>query len=105
MADQTRRNAVEDASQDKAAARRHQDASLLIVGGSSAGKWLERRALDLYALAVPGIAPPDHLIDEASIGGEVLEVAQTTQQQLVAKHILEVPMGALDRAVLVCNAA
>src|SRR6266705_2759846 len=105
MADQTRRNAVEHASQDKAAARRHQDASLLIVGGSSAGKWLERRALDLDALAVPGIAPPDHLIDEAAIGGKMLEVARGTQQKLVAKHLLEMPMGTLDRAVLVRDAA
>src|SRR6266571_1682238 len=105
MADQTRRNAVEHASQDKAAARRHQDASLLIVGGSSAGEWLERRAFDLDALAVPGIAPPDHLVDEAAIGSEMLEVARATQQKLVAKHLLEMPMGALDRAVLVCDAS
>ena len=71
VADQTRRNAVEHAPQDEAAARRDQDASLLIVGGSSVGEWLERGALDLDALAVPGIAPPDHLVDEAAIGGEI----------------------------------
>ena len=85
VTDQTRRNAVEDAPQDEAAARRHQDARLLIVGGASVGELLEGCSLDLDALAVPGIAPPDHLVDEASVGGEVLEVAQTTQQQLVAK--------------------
>ena len=36
--DQTRRNAVEDAPQDEAAARGHQDARLLMVSGSSVAK-------------------------------------------------------------------
>ena len=74
VADQTRRNAVEHAPQDEAAARRHQHARLLIVGGSSIGELLEGYALDLDAFAVPGVAPPDHLVDEAAIGGEIREV-------------------------------
>ena len=74
VTDQTRRNAVEDAPQDEAAARRHQDARLLIVGGASVGELLEGCSLDLDALAVPGIAPPDHLVNEAAIGGEIREV-------------------------------
>src|SRR5262249_30789793 len=51
--DQTRWNAVEYAPQDEAAARRDQDVSLLIVGGSSVGELLEGSSLDLDAFAVP----------------------------------------------------
>jgi carbonic anhydrase len=49
MADQTRRNAVEDRPQDEAAARGDQDPSLLIVGCLSSRQGLERSALDLDA--------------------------------------------------------
>ena len=52
----SRGNAVEDAPKDEAAARRDQDASLLIVGRSSIGQLLECGALDLDALAVRGVA-------------------------------------------------
>jgi|RhiMethySRZTD1v2_1073278.scaffolds.fasta_scaffold485234_2 hypothetical protein len=58
VTDQPRGNAVEDAPQDEAAARRDQDASLLVIGGSPIGQLLERGALDLDPLAVPGVAPP-----------------------------------------------
>jgi hypothetical protein len=80
VADQPRRNAVEDAPQDEAATRRDQDPSLLIVGRSSIGQWLERSALELDAPAVPGVAPPDHLVNEATVGSEILELARATQQ-------------------------
>jgi hypothetical protein len=49
-------------------ARGDQDASLLVVGGASVGELFQRDALDLDALAVPGIAPADHLVNEAAIG-------------------------------------
>jgi hypothetical protein len=75
VTDQPRGNAVENAPQDEAAARRDQDASLLIVGRAAIRQLLECRALDLDALAVSGVAPPDHLVDEAAVGGEILEVA------------------------------
>src|ERR1700732_1555364 len=80
-------------------------ASLLIVGRSPIGQWLERSSLDLDALAVPCVAPPDHLVDEATVGSEILEVARAAQQEFVAKCALEVTMGALERAVLVRDAA
>src|ERR1700731_2460216 len=80
-------------------------ASLLIVGRSPIGQWLERSSLDLDALAVPCVAPPDHLVDEATVGSEILELARAAQQEFVAKRALEVTMGALDRAVLVCDAS
>src|ERR1700720_917437 len=56
-------------------------ASLLIVGRSPIGQWLERSSLDLDALAVPCVAPPDHLVDEATVGREILEVARAAQQE------------------------
>jgi hypothetical protein len=57
-------------------------ARLLVVGGSPRRQRLEH-ALDIDALAVAGIAPPEHF---------------------VVKHLLEVPVCALDCAVLVSDA-
>jgi hypothetical protein len=50
-------------------------------------------ALNLDALAVPGVAPPNHLIGEAALGGEILECARAAQQQLVIKRPLEVAVS------------
>ena len=41
VANQSRRNAIKDPPQDEAATRRDQDPSLLIVGRSPIGQWLE----------------------------------------------------------------
>ena len=80
VADQPRRHAVEHAPQDEAATRGHQDASLLIVGRPSLGQLLDGRALDLNALAVAGIAPPDHFVNEAAISGKIGKLARAAQQ-------------------------
>src|SRR3954468_14482268 len=74
VTDQTRWNAVEHAPQHEAAARRDQDPRLLIISCPSVGKLLEHGALDLDVLAVASVAPPDHLINEAAIGGKVGEL-------------------------------
>jgi len=74
MADQTRRHAVEDAPQDEAAARSDAHARLLVIGGSPVGERLERWALDVDALALPGIAAADHFVDKAPIGGKLGKV-------------------------------
>src|SRR5579864_8348962 len=104
MADQPRGNAVEDAPQGEAAARRDEHARLLVVGGSPPGQRLECGALDLDALAVAGVAAPDHFVDEAPIADEIGELARATQQKLVAKHLFEVPVRTLDCAVLMRDA-
>ena len=65
---------------------------------------LERGALDLDALAVARIAAPHDLVNEAAVGGKVLEVARTAQEQRVLDCLLEMTVRALDRAVLVGNA-
>ena len=74
MADQTRWNAVEDAPQEESATRRDLDASLLIIGGAALGEWLERGALDLDTLAIASVAPHEHLMNEAPVGGKVREL-------------------------------
>jgi hypothetical protein len=66
--------------------------------------WRERLqadALDLDLLAAPGIAPPHHLVDEATVSGEIFKVARATQQKLIGKRPLQVAVRAFDGAVLV----
>jgi hypothetical protein len=104
MTDQARRNAVEDAPQDEAAARCDDDARHFVIGGAASRQRLERSTLDLDALAVPGIAPSDHFVDEAPIGVKIGEVARAAQQKLVLDHFLEVAVRTLDSAVLVRDA-
>src|SRR5262245_12802250 len=100
MADQTRRDAVEHAPQHEATARSDLNPHLFVISRSALWEWLERGALDLDALAIAGVAPSDSFIDEATVGGKICEVARATQQRLVSKGLLEMPMRALDRAVL-----
>ena len=75
MANQTRGNAIEHAPQNEAATRCNEYTRFLVVGCSPLGERPQRSALNLDALAVSGIAPTDHFINEAAIGGEVFEVA------------------------------
>src|SRR3954453_22526523 len=93
-AHRTRWNSIEHAPRHEAAARRDLDPRLLVISRAPFGKWLEQRALDLDALAVASIAPADHLIHEAAIGGKVSEFTRAAQQQFIAKHILD---GRCDR--------
>ena len=69
---------------------------LLVISRSSRREWLERRALNLDALAIARVAPANDFVDEASVGGKIREVAGTAQQQLVSKRFLEMSMRALD---------
>lgn len=62
------------------------------------------RALGVDALAECGIAAADDLIDEGAIGAEIVEVPGASHQQSVADGVLEMAMGAFDRAVLMRNA-
>ena len=74
VADQTRGDGVEHAPHETPL-RRDQDTRLLIVGRASLRKLLERRTLDLDALAIAGVAAPDRLVHEAAVGGQIHEVA------------------------------
>ena len=81
------------------------DDRLLVVGGAPRpAAPAEPAPLDLDALAVAGIAAADDLVDEAAVGGEVVEVARAAQQQRVLDRLLEMAVRALDRAVLVRDA-
>lgn len=81
----------------EAATRGHQNASLLIVGRPSLRQRLDRRrALDLDALAVAGIAPPDHFVNEAAVRGEIGKLARAAQQQLVTER----PFPGIIRLIL-----
>src|SRR6185312_11443317 len=62
-----------------------------------------RRGVD--PLGVAGIAAADDLVAEAAIGGEIIEVGSAAQQQGIGDRPLEMAMRALDRPVLVGDAA
>src|SRR3546814_13297379 len=53
---------------------------------------------------VAGVASADGLVDEAPVAGEVVEVARAAQQEGVLDGPLEMPVRALDAAVLVGDA-
>src|SRR5262249_20378168 len=86
MADQTRRNGVERAPQQEAAARRDPDARLLVIDRSPLRQRLERRSFDLDTLAIASVASSHHLINEAPVSGKMLELMRTAQQELVTQR-------------------
>ena len=61
---------------------------------------MECRSFQGDLLLVAGIAATDQLVDEGSIGVNVVEVAATAQQESIKDRFFEMTMGALDDAVL-----
>jgi len=80
MADEPRWCCVEDAAQDKAATRRHDDDLLLVIGRPALGQRSQRRPFQLDALAIIGVAPANDLVDEAAVGIQIAEVTAATQE-------------------------
>ncbi len=58
------------------------------------------RALEIEQFAVARIAPPDDLIDKATVGLERVKGARAAQQQRIHNRFLQMAMRALDCAVL-----
>ena len=56
-------------------------------------------------LQVAGVLATHDLVDEGSIGRQVLEVDRAAHQQRIADRALQVPVRTLDRTVLVRDAA
>ncbi len=83
MADQARGHRIEHFLQGEAAGRGDGDDRLLVIRRPMCGQRLQRRPLDIQALAVASIAPANDLIDEAAIGLERVEIARPAQQQRV----------------------
>src|SRR5579863_8753604 len=104
MADQARRNGVEDAPEKEPTTAAHRDEFLLEIVSTPRWQQVELPPLDLQRLAPACVGASDHLIDEAAIGIEVSEVAAAAQQQGLLKRDLEMGVRPLDRTVLVCHA-
>src|SRR5260370_13102348 len=104
MADQTRGHRIEHLAQSEPAGRGDGNDGLLVIRRPPRWQRLQRRALEIKALAVAGIAPPDNLVDEAPIGIEVVEVARAAQQKRILDRLLQMAMRALDRTVLMRHA-
>ena len=68
------------------------------------GQFLEFGALDVDALGIAGIAAADDLVDEAAIGGQIVEIARSPHQQRVIDGALEMAVRAFDGAVLMGDA-
>src|SRR3954467_7557745 len=65
MTDQARGGAVEDTTQDKAAARCRRNSNLLIIGCPSLRKLSETWSFQIDALSIAGIAPSHDLVDKS----------------------------------------
>ena len=104
VTDQPRRHGVEHAPQREAARRGHGDRLFLVIRGATLGQRRQRGLLQRDALDEIGVALADDAIDERAISVEIGEVARATQQQRVFQRLLEMAMGAFDRAVLMRDA-
>ena len=104
MADQARGHGVEHLAQREAARGGDAHAEFLIVGGAPIGQFPKLSALDIDALGVAGIAAADDLVDEAAIGGQIVEVARPPHQQRILDRPLEMAVRAFDGAVLMGDA-
>ena len=58
---------------------------LLMIAGPLPGQRLQRGPLGLDALGMMGVLAADDLVDEAAIGGEIVEVVAAAHQQRVAR--------------------
>jgi hypothetical protein len=101
MADQAGGYRIEHLLEGEPAGRGNGDDRLLIIRRPVRRQCLQRRALEIEALAVASIAPADDLVDEAAIGFERVKIARAAQQQRVLDRPLQMAVRAFDRAVLV----
>lgn len=99
--DQPRKHGVEHFPQREAAGRSDGDDDFLVIAGAPVGQRLQCRALGVDAGRIAPVLGRHDLVDEAAVGGEIIEVARPAQQQRVADRRLQVTMGALDPAILV----
>ena len=105
MPDQPGRDGVEHPPQGEAARRGHWDDLFLEVGCTAFRQRRQRLLFKRDALGEVGVASPDDSVDEGPIGVEVAKIARAPQQQGVLQRLLQMAMGALDRTVLVGDAA
>src|SRR5690606_19689500 len=102
--DQTGRYSVEHLAQGEAACTRYRDDHLFEVRRAPIGELLQMSSFGIDALAMCRIAAANDLINEGTVGVEIVEVPATAHQESVADSALEMTMGTFDRAVLVRDA-
>ncbi len=56
-------------------------------------------------MPVAGIFTTDDFVQERSIRSQIIEVDRAAHQQRIPDRVLQVTVGTLDRAVLVCDTA
>ena len=96
MADQARWHRVEHPLEDEAARRGDADDGLLVIRRPACRQPLQGRALEIEPLGVACVAPPDDLVDEATIGIQVDEVARAAQQERIFNRLFQMAMRAFD---------
>jgi hypothetical protein len=105
VSNQPRRHGVEHLAKAKSAGRRDGDDRLLIIDGPLTRQRLKHWPFSIDPFGVAGVLTADDLIDEAAITGQAVEIVCAAHQQSVLDGLLDVAVRALDRAVLVCDAA
>jgi hypothetical protein len=69
-----------------------------------AGIRKKRRPLQLDSLAIVGVASANDLVGKAAVGIQVVEVSAAAKEQRILQRLLEMPVRALNGAILVCDA-
>ena len=105
VADQARWHSVKDLAQGEPAGAGDGDDDLLEVRRAVRRQSLQIGSLRRDTLALGRIPTPDDLVDEGTISAKIGKFRAAPHQECVTDRRLEVPMGALDRTVLVCHAA
>ena len=104
MADQAGWHGVEDLAQGEAARPGHRNDNLLEVRGPALWQRLQMGSLCINAPAMSSVATADDLVDKGAVRTEVVEFLGPPHQQGIMNSVLEMAMGAFDRAVLMRDA-
>jgi len=96
MTDQARGHRIEHFSEDEPAGRGDGDDGLLVIRRPARRQWLQGRALEIEPLGVARVAPPDDLVNEATVGIQGVEVARPAQQQGVLDRLLKMAVRAFN---------
>ena len=103
MSKQSRRDGVEHPFEGETAGSGNPYGVRFIITRSPAGQWRELGALGLDFRGKAGVTSSDNFVDESAVGIMSVKVPGAAEQSRIVECALKVPVGALNRAILVCE--